>query len=138
MSPEELNTLMLNCSEDAVNLASTEFEITLDHSPESVVLVDDILLQFIAKYHDKALEDKAVFTICNVFGAYVGEILKSQIGGQWIYDQTDPEAPTVFLAIGENTYAFAGVCYERLVNDNDVSVKSYYELAYKNHKFTQH
>ena len=97
MSPEELNKLMSDCAKDAVVAASSEFNITLDSSPESVTLVDDILLSFIDKYHDQALEDQAVFTICNIFGAYVGEILKNNIGGEWIYDQSNPNAPTVFV-----------------------------------------
>ena len=133
MSPDELNKLMADCAKDAVVTAADEFEIVLDHSPDSVTLVDDILLSFVDKYHDLALEDEAVFTICNIFGAYVGEILKAQLDGQWIYDQSNPKAPSVFLKVGENTYALAGICYERLVNDSQISVNSYYEQALGNH-----
>ena len=93
MSPDELNKLMADCAKDAVVTAADEFNIVLDHSPASVALVDDILLSFVDKYHDLALEDEAVFTICNIFGAYVGEILKAQLAGEWIYDQSNPKAP---------------------------------------------
>ena len=124
---------MADCAKDAVATAADEFEIVLDNSPDSVTLVDDILLSFVDKYHDLALEDEAVFTICNIFGAYVGEILKAQLDGQWIYDQSNPKAPSVFLKVGENTYALAGICYERLVNDSQISVNSYYEQALGNH-----
>jgi hypothetical protein len=134
MSPEELNTLMQDCAKDAVVAAQQEFDIVLNNTPESVVLVDDILLSFIDKYHDQALEDQAVFTICNIFGAYVGEIVKAQLDGEWVYDQTNPNAPTVFLKVGDNTYAFAGICYERLVNDSQISVNAYYQQALSNHK----
>ena len=95
MSPDELNKLMADCAKDAVVTAADEFDIVLDHSPASVALVDDILLSFVDKYHDLALEDEAVFTICNIFGAYVGEILKAQLDGEWIYDQSNPKAPAV-------------------------------------------
>ncbi|BFT30236.1 hypothetical protein D210916BOD24_14120 [Alteromonas sp. D210916BOD_24] len=138
MSPEEINKLMSECANDAVSAASSEFDITLDHSPASVALVDKILLEYVERYHDKALEDEAVFTICNIYGAYVGEILKAQVGGSWIYDQTNPEAPSVFLQVGENTYAFAGICFERMVNDSKVSVNAYYEIALNNLKPNQH
>lgn len=134
MSPEELNTLMQDCAKDAVVAAQQEFDIVLDNSPESIALVDDILLSFIDKYHDQALEDQAVFTICNIFGAYVGEIIKAQVDGEWVYDQSNPSAPTVFLKVGDNTYAFAGICYERLVNDSQISVNAYYQQALANHK----
>lgn len=138
MTPEELNKLMSDCAKDAAEASSTEFSIELDSSPSSIRLVDDILLAFIDKYHDQALEDEAVFTLCNIFGAYIGEVLKAQIGGEWVYDQSNPDAPSVFLKIGDNTYAFAGICYERLVNDSQISVYSYYEQALNNHKSLQH
>lgn len=134
MSPEELNTLMQDCAKDAVVAAQQEFDIVLDNSPKSIALVDDILLSFIDKYHDQALEDQAVFTICNIFGAYVGEVIKAQVDGEWVYDQSNPSAPTVFLKVGDNTYAFAGICYERLVNDSQISVNAYYQQALANHK----
>lgn len=133
MSPDELNKLMADSAKDAVVTAADEFDIVLDHSPASVALVDDVLLRFVERYHDLALEDEAVFTICNIFGAYVGEILKTQLDGQWIYDQSNPKAPAVFLQVGENTYAFAGICYERLVNDTQISVFSYYQQALAKH-----
>ena len=134
MSPDELNKLMSDCAKDAAVTAADEFNIVLDNSPERVALVDDVLLSFVDKYHDLALEDEAVFTICNIFGAYIGEILKAQLDGEWIYDQSNPKAPSVFLKVGENTYALAGICYERLVNDSQISVFAYYEQALANHK----
>ncbi len=125
---------MSDCAKDAAVTAADEFNIVLDNSPESVALVDDVLLSFVDKYHDLALEDEAVFTICNIFGAYIGEILKAQLDGEWIYDQSNPKAPSVFLKVGDNTYALAGICYERLVNDSQISVFAYYEQALANHK----
>jgi len=133
MSPGELDQLMQDCANDAISAAKSEFNITLDGSVESIALVDDVLLSFIDKYHDQALEDEAVFTICNIFGAYVGEILKAVLGGTWIYDQSNPKAPYVLLVVGENSYAFAGICYERLVNDSQISVKAYFDKAAQNH-----
>lgn len=134
MSPIELEQLMKDCAEDAVATAQEEFSLTLDYSAESVSLVDDILLSFLDKYHDSALEDEAVFTICNIFGAYVGETFQRFVGGTWLYDQSNPKAPYVLLVIGENSYAFAGICYERLVNDSQVSVKAYFDQSVSNHR----
>ena len=72
MTPSELKTLMSECADDAIEAAKQEFNIELDNTAESISLVDDILLSFIDKYHDQVLENEAVFTICNIFGAYVG------------------------------------------------------------------
>ncbi len=134
MTPSELKTLMSECAEDAIEAAKQEFNIELDQSPLSIALVDDILLSFVDKYHDQVLEDEAVFTICNIFGAYTGEVCRKILGGEWLYDQSNPDAPYVLLVIGANSYAFAGICYERLVNDSQISVKKYFDNALSNHR----
>ncbi len=133
MEQQELEKLMADCASDAVVTARDEFELELDFSANSIATVDDILLGFVDKYHDKALEDDAVFTLCNVFGAYVGETFKRHVGGTWRYDQSTPSAPYVLLVLGERSYAFAGICYERLVNDSQISVQSYFDQALSHH-----
>lgn len=134
MSPNELEELMSDSADNAVKTAQAEFNTPLDFTAQSIATVDDLLLAFIEKYQEKALEEKAVFTICNIFGAYVGETVRRYVKGTWIYDESNPQAPYMLLAVESNTYAFAGICYERLVNDKSVSVKSYFDQALANHQ----
>jgi len=133
MINEELVQLMAESANDAVKVADEEFSIVLDYSKQSAHLIDDILQQYLNKYQEHALEDKAVFTICNIFGAYVGETFKKLAGGQWVFDNSKPEAPAIFLVIGENSYAFAGVCYQRLVNKSGMTVSEYFDHALSQH-----
>ncbi len=132
MQQHELDQLMKECASDAVQTAEEEFNVKLDLTQESLAEVDNVLLLFVEKYHDKALEDNAVFTICNIYGAYIGEVFKRIAGGTWRYDQSNPEAPFVVLDVGDNSYAFSGICYERLVNNSKVSVKAYFDKALVN------
>ena len=132
MTREELEQLMADSAENAIETTREEFNLELDGSPESIQLVDDVILAWIDKYKDEALEDNAVFTLCNIYGAYVGEVFKQMVGGHWHYDETDPDAPYVVLEYAGKSYAFAGICYQRLVNDSQVSVKSYFEQAISN------
>lgn len=132
ISSEELLALMQDSASNAITTTLEEFNVELDNSIESAELVDDVILSWIDKYKDRALEDDAVFTISNIYGAYLGEIFRTTIGGNWIYDSSNENAPFVLLAYQDKTYAFAGICYERLVNDSQVSVKNYLEQAIKN------
>lgn len=132
MQQQELDKLMQASADDAVKVSVEEFSVDLDFSGESVALVDHVLLSFIDKYRDKALEDSAVFTLCNIFGAYIGEVFRRIAGGNWRYDQSNPNAPFVVLDVGDKSYAFAGICYERLVNDSQISVKAYFDQALGN------
>lgn len=129
---EELSQLMADSAQNAIETTQKEFDIILDGSPASIALVDDAILKFIEKYKELALEDKAVFTICNLFGAYIGEVFKQRVGGQWHYDESDPQAPYTVISYADKEYAFAGICYQRLVNDSQISVKEYFDKAVDN------
>lgn len=133
MKNEELAQLMKDSANDAVTIANEEFAIALDYSKGSIYLVDEILLSYLKKYQDIALDDKAVFTICNIYGAYVGETFKKLAGGEWYYDESKADAPALYLIIGEHSFAFAGICYQRLVNNGDMTVLEYFEQALSQH-----
>ncbi len=132
MTREELNELMADSAQNAIKTTQEEFQIELDNSPDSISKVDDVLLNWIGRYKDQALEDKAVFTLCNIYGAYIGEIFKVLVGGEWTYDEANPDAPYVLLEYAGKSYAFAGICYQRLVNDSTISVKKYFDKAVSN------
>lgn len=134
MKQQELNQLMQESATDAVQSAQEMFGITLNYDAASIALVDEVLIRVVQTYNDKALEDSAVFTLCNIYGAYLGEVFKILAGGQWRYDQSEPDAPFVVLDVGDRSYAFAGICYERLVNDTTISVRAYFDLALEHQK----
>ncbi|AEP30153.1 hypothetical protein [Brumicola nitratireducens] len=129
MEQQALNQLMRESADDAIKTSREEFAIELDFSPESIASVDTVISKFLDTYNDQALEDKAVFTICNIYGAYIGETFRKLAGGQWQYNLQDEEAPSIMLMYQEKTFAFAGICYERLVNDSSVSVQRYFNEA---------
>lgn len=132
MSREELTELMVDCAQNAVITTQQEFNLDLDGTDQSLELVDEVILGWLARYRNQALEENAIFTICNIYGAYVGEIFRKKVGGNWNYDVSNPDAPYVVLEYAGNTFAFPGICYQRLVNDSEVSVKSYFEQAVAN------
>ena len=132
MTREELTQLMVDSANNAVQTTLNEFKLELDGTPDSISKVDDVLLSWIGRYKDQALEDKAVFTLCNIYGAYIGEVFKQLVGGEWTYDESDSAAPYVALEYGDKSYAFAGICYQRLVNDSSISVRDYFDKAVAN------
>lgn len=132
MNRKELNELMQDSAKNAVDTTREEFGIHLDHTAESIKFVDTVILKWIERYKDRVLEDKAVFTLCNIYGAYVGEVFRNVVGGEWTYDESNPDAPYVLLEYGTRSYAFAGVCYQRLVHDSQVSIEYYFSKAISN------
>lgn len=129
MNNLELLQLMTDSANDAVAATKEEFEIDLDFSRESIAQIDHIIVGFLDRFQAQALEDKAIFTLCNIYGAYIGETFRKIVGGNWLFDDTIPDAPGIYIGYNDNTYAFAGICYERLVNNSTTSVKEYFDKA---------
>ncbi|MFT5674904.1 MAG: hypothetical protein ACI808_000832 [Paraglaciecola sp.] len=129
MTQEEITQLMADSAQNAIETTMEEFGVTLDSSEKSVELIDDVILSWLDKYKDQALEENAVFTICNIYGAYLGEIFRKKVGGNWSYDESNLDAPYVVVQYAGNSYAFAGICYQRLVNDSQISISNYFEQA---------
>ena len=133
MNASELQQLMVDSASDAVTLAKKEFDITLDFSAASIAQVDIALHAYLDTYQGQVKEHKALFTLCNIYGAYIGETFRKLAGGVWVFDETNEDAPAVFLHLESNTYAFSGICYERLVNNNETRVVEYFNKALANH-----
>lgn len=125
----ELADLMQSSRQDAKNFAESEFGLKLDDSESSLSLVDDMLSRCRSRVGEEQEDDKLVFTLCTIFGAYAGEIFRRKHGGDWIYDESNPEAPAVYLEVGKQTYAFTGIAYQRLMVEPSVSVARYYDKA---------
>ncbi len=133
MNEQELNELMIASADDAVRISREEFNLDLDFSADSILLIDEIILRYLNTYEEQALENKAVFTLCNIYGAYIGETYKQLVGGNWKIDNHNPEAPSILLHVNDNSYAFAGICYEKLVKDNSISIAQYFQAALDAH-----
>ena len=131
MQPAQLNELMEQSAEDAVVTARQQANINLDYSEDSLDLVDRAIAEILRQFPEESQEDKAVFTICNIFGAYLGEVFKKHNGGAWEYNDSDANAPSIYLRVKDHTFAFAGICYEKLVKNQNVSVAKYYQEAQK-------
>jgi hypothetical protein len=132
MQANELSQLMQESAASAVTITREEFEIELDGSLESLSNLDKVIMLWLEKYKSQALEDKAVFTLCNTYGAYVGEIFISLVGGNWRYDNSDPDSPYIAVDYLGKSYVFPSIIYQRLVNDDSVSIRAYFEQAVSN------
>lgn len=129
MEQQEIEKIMKSSAQEAIDMAKNELKLELDGTFSSLAVVDNIIAQYALGHQREKLSDEHVFTICNLFGGYLGEVFIEHVGGQWIYDNSVEDEPFVAVAFNDKSFAFPGVCYQKLVNDNAVSVQRYYELA---------
>jgi hypothetical protein len=132
MTPSELSELMSQSAQDAVSYAQEEHHVTLDLSLESLPLVD-VLLSSIAHQQKKhPMSDAHMFALCNIFGAYLGQVFLSVVGGQWLHQTFDENAPYVSLNYNNKEFPLASLVYHKVTKNADLSVKEYVSQAISN------
>lgn len=104
----------------------------LDYSPESLKVVDRIVLQL----HTEGDSPQSVQRTILAFGCYVGEVMVRNLGYKW--DQpTEKEQSVGFTMVGvrDKKGGFSnpiGKVYKRVQNGNEDSVVFFYEVFSKN------
>lgn len=128
----ELTTLMQQSAADAVQFAADEYQIALDCSLESLPLVDTILQQLNHHHRQNRLSEEHLFTLANIFGAYLGQIFISVVGGEWMHQKAVEDAPYVSLNYNNREFPLASLCFHKIVKDPDLSVRDYIRQAISN------
>lgn len=132
MSQTNLDSLMKASAEDAILYAKEQHQLTLDSSESSLAAVDNILSKL---HHDEFLQshsNEMLFTLCNIFGAYIGEIFIARIGGSWQHNDEQRDAPFVCVQYHDREFPFASVCYHKITQNDDITVREYMRQAIAN------
>lgn len=133
MNTEELHRLMQQLHDDAVAFAKKEYDIELGDELSDIEKVDAVIHQ-LKQRGAAGFQDKELFTVANVLGAYTGEVVKKYTGGQWLYDTSDEEAPAVRLMVSQSDYAFASLVYRHLTSSPTISLYEYARNAVERHQ----
>lgn len=129
---QELNDLMQAAATDAVRYAADEHHLTLNHSLDSLHQVDQLLSELHQREQQLQHSAELVFTLCNVIGAYVGQLFIANAGGQWQQNQADMAAPFIYVQLNDKEFPFASVCYHKITRDNSISLYQYVKQAMAN------
>ncbi len=132
MNPNELAELMLQSAKDAVSYAQEDHQVTLDLSLESLPLVDVLLSSIAHQQQKQRMSDAHMFALCNIFGAYLGQVFLSIVGGQWVHQTGDETAPYVSLNYNNKEFPLASLVYHKVTKNPDLSVNDYVRQAISN------
>lgn len=128
MQNSDLSQLMQQAADDAVTYSQQEYQITLDRSIDSLQQIDSILSQL----HQQQHSAEVLFTVSNIFGAYIGEAFIANVGGAWRNNETDSTAPFIYIQLADKEFPFASVCYHKITHDNSISLYDYVMQAMAN------
>jgi hypothetical protein len=79
----ELSDLAESLAVDALEIAKTDFDATLDWSEESVKTVESILAELHDEFAEERPDEETLTAYAERFGSYVGEVLRRHHGGEW-------------------------------------------------------
>jgi hypothetical protein len=129
MNTEDLNKLMAESAKDAINYIQSIHGAAVTLCHDDLTVVDTVLTKLAISQIPDPLSQENLFTVCSILGAFVGEIFKNTAGGEWFMDESVPDAPFVVLNYAGKSFPFSSVCYEKIVNQPEISLAKYFELA---------
>jgi hypothetical protein len=127
-TPEGFTQAMTEIASFAVTDAKKDFGVSLDYSPESVELVDNILGKIYEQDRKRRLEGKELAKRELRFGAYVGEVIRRKQKGHWkvaTFTDYDPMKFQITFKNGEgkdNTVFPVNWCGKRILNGDEDNV----------------
>jgi hypothetical protein len=110
---------------NAVELAKTRFQATLDFKPDSVQELEKLFdrVQY-AMSEPESRETLGLLT--RLWGSYLGEVIRRKHGGEWII-WTDKHGKTMALQVGEATVFPHNKVKKRLERGSDHNIWNYYQ-----------
>ncbi|MGG4194119.1 MULTISPECIES: hypothetical protein [Paenibacillus] len=128
MDTNSLNEMVAHHTKLAIQIAETMGH-TLDFSSESIHRVEDILDNYANDYasHDDMIKplDREVWSIAAIWGIYVGEIMRIELGEECRWEEVD--GGYLLNAHGAQANPI-GKAYKRIVNGSEDNIVSFYDI----------
>jgi len=124
---------MLRQAEGCVQGARKFFGVTLDFTPKSLKVIDNIILN----NFDRNEDDETIETGIQAFGSYVGEVVRRNLGGDW-HDEEMNGQPFL-LNVGQkqvrvDPFEAVRLRFEAIGNQTDFELMNWFTSIYSSHK----
>ena len=129
MNTQELNELMKESALDAISYVHGTHGKDITLCQKDLATIDLVLTKLAVEHMQQPISDQDLFTASSILGAFVGELFKTTVGGEWFMDESPSGAPYVVLNYAGKSFAFTSMCFEKIAKTPEVSVARYFELA---------
>jgi len=132
MQTNEISKLMADAARDAVGYVAEQHQLQLDYSLASLQDVDTVLATLHQHQQQQSHSVELLFTLCNIIGAYIGEVFINNYGGNWHNNTADNAAPYISVQLSDKEFPFASVCYHKITQDDTIRIADYVKQAAAN------
>jgi hypothetical protein len=120
---DDIAATMAKRAADAAAHAAEVMGTPLDHSIASLERVDEILARLgkdlpkgLLKWLGAGPSREELGIVCEMYGGYVGEILRREINGEWVLPPGGPYAGAPSIALGDELSSPVLKVWERITN----------------------
>ncbi|WP_168124077.1 hypothetical protein [Paenibacillus sp. HB172176] len=124
--------MMRAYAEDAQDLAN-QLKVELNYTEDSLFELDTILEKYhqgipkgIKKILSKGPSEDQINQMAKIWGAYLGETIIKQLGGEWIQSNTFDN--TIAIKIGETEIYPPAKIYKRIKNGSEDNINIYFKV----------
>lgn len=131
MAEPTINDTMSALAQEAVDFANRNFGVALDFSNASVERVEMIAEELyqsipqgmLSKLFHLSPSEGEIKKICDMFGAYIGEVLRRSKGGEWANNE---EFSAIGIVYGASWLFPQGKVHDRLINGSEDNLWTYF------------
>jgi hypothetical protein len=114
--------------------------VTLDYSDDSVKGVEAVLERlyaemphsFLARLFHRGPSEDQVWSMCKMYGGYIGEVVRRTRGGEWVIDaDIAPGEQVIALRKGDSRMFPPSKVHKRLTNGPEDNVWFYFQAIAK-------
>jgi hypothetical protein len=117
---------------DAVEFAHSRFDVVLDYSPASIAGLETVVARLadakaqglVERLFKKAPTEEQLKKMCEMFGGYLGEVYRREVGGEWAMNR---EFDTIGIKRGDEWFFPPAKVSKRLSGKLHDSLVAYYE-----------
>jgi hypothetical protein len=124
-----VNDEMKATADYAIKSAKERFGQDLDLSEQSISKLDNLLTQAYQSLSSRVKDEKtnlAISKTSNIWGAYLGEIIRHKLGGSWVLKGSER-----LIAIKGFEFSPIGFVFQKVTNHPEFSVKEFIAEASK-------
>jgi hypothetical protein len=123
-------------AQDAVDLASQQFQTNLDFSESSLEQVEEILARLhnslpkgtFGKLFKRGPSQDQIWQMAKVWGGYIGEVIRRRWGGEWATETASHPGIVITLRVLGMEIFPPAKAYKRLTNGPEDSIGHYYQV----------
>jgi hypothetical protein len=128
ITEDQLDQFMLVHAAQAVEFALSNFNTELDYSSGTLILLESILDSFLEETEEAEPTDEQKIYYSTMWGAYLGETIRREIGGEWKMHEDE-----CCVLVDEEYIPVISKVYDHISIGSEESIVDFFHSLHREH-----